>query len=208
MHMAFFAWQPGAILTSDCDEDVAEQCLSRRPNMARTPGAVGSCLASILEETSSPSSSSSSGSSSGLSSGASSAAVAPSSGGRGSRTLTDRCRVLADVAEPPNLRKAFDASLSVVVLQSQLEALESQTGMQVRAHGQACGADWHVVDKNLRTREQKSYVIWGIACRGGHAGVHHPGHQIGCTCSVLTTCGALQKTVRLGVMRAHGSTTV
>lgn len=154
MHMAFFAWQPGAILTSDCDEDVAEQCLSRRPNMARTPGAVGSCLASILEETSSPSSSSSSGSSSGLSSG-SSAAVAPSSGGRGSRTLTDRCRVLADVAEPPNLRKAFDASLSVVVLQSQLEALESQTGMQVGAHGQACGAYGHVVDKNLPTRERK-----------------------------------------------------
>jgi hypothetical protein len=32
-------------------------------------------------------------------------------------SLTDNCRVLADVAEPPNMKRQFDASLSVVLLQ-------------------------------------------------------------------------------------------
>lgn len=45
VHMAFFVWTEGAILTADCDVDVKELCLSVRPNMANTPGAVGQCLA-------------------------------------------------------------------------------------------------------------------------------------------------------------------
>jgi Golgi apparatus protein 1 len=46
--MAFFVWQPNAILTSDCDEDINNICLAARPNMAQRSGAVGSCLASIV----------------------------------------------------------------------------------------------------------------------------------------------------------------
>jgi len=109
MHMAFFVWQPGAILTSVCDEDITEQCLSKRPNMAKTPGAVGSCLASILEEL------------------AGKQAGAVYSG----RTLSDECRAFADVAEPPNMKQAFEASLSVALLQSQLSVIESSTGVQM-----------------------------------------------------------------------------
>ncbi len=48
VHMAFFVWAEGAILTADCDEDVKLHCLSVRPNMAATPGAVGQCLASLV----------------------------------------------------------------------------------------------------------------------------------------------------------------
>lgn len=48
VHMAFFVWAPNAILTSDCDEDINRLCLSQRPNMDQRPGAVGSCLASIV----------------------------------------------------------------------------------------------------------------------------------------------------------------
>lgn len=48
MHMAFFIWSPGSILTHPCDEDVAKQCLKARPNMDAVPGAVGSCLADIV----------------------------------------------------------------------------------------------------------------------------------------------------------------
>lgn len=48
VHMAFFVWQPGSILTNDCDEDIEQLCLEDRPNMALRPGAVGSCLASLV----------------------------------------------------------------------------------------------------------------------------------------------------------------
>lgn len=47
----------------------------------------------------------------------------------GMANLSDECRVLADVAEPPNMKQAFDAGLAVVLLQSQLGALESKTGL-------------------------------------------------------------------------------
>lgn len=116
VHMALFAWMPSAILTSVCDDDIQSQCLSRRPNMAKTPGAVGSCLASILDEMPPPSGS---------------AASAGGGGSQQQRTLSDKCRTLVDVAEPPNMKRAFEASLSVVVLKSQLEALESKTGVQM-----------------------------------------------------------------------------
>lgn len=48
VHMAFYVWQPAAILTTDCDEDIQQMCLSQRPNMASRPGAVGTCLAGIV----------------------------------------------------------------------------------------------------------------------------------------------------------------
>jgi hypothetical protein len=48
VHMAFFIWSPGAVLTAPCDEDVAALCLKKRPNMDAVPGAVGSCLADIV----------------------------------------------------------------------------------------------------------------------------------------------------------------
>ncbi len=50
VHMALFAWQAGATLTTDCDDDIQRLCLSVRPNMASRPGAVGSCLASIVSD--------------------------------------------------------------------------------------------------------------------------------------------------------------
>ncbi len=43
--------------------------------------------------------------------------------------LSDKCAALVDVAEPPNMKQAFDASLTVAMLQAQLQALESNTGL-------------------------------------------------------------------------------
>lgn len=37
--------------------------------------------------------------------------------------------MLADVAEPPNMKRAFETTLSVALLESQLSALESKTGL-------------------------------------------------------------------------------
>ncbi len=54
VHMAFFVWQEDAILTSDCDDDVRQLCLSERPNMAHTPGAVGQCLAQKVRSAPAP----------------------------------------------------------------------------------------------------------------------------------------------------------
>lgn len=45
--------------------------------------------------------------------------------------LTEECRVLADVAEPPNMKRAFETTLSVALLESQLSALESRTGLSM-----------------------------------------------------------------------------
>ncbi|GAX78146.1 hypothetical protein CEUSTIGMA_g5588.t1 [Chlamydomonas eustigma] len=123
VHMAFFAWRPGGIITSDCDKDIEANCASKRPNMAKTPGAVGSCLATILEEmVDSP------------------AGASKSRDEKTKRGLSESCRVLADVAEPPNVKAAFDASLTVVLMQSQLEALESKTGVQMLVRDRAGNA--------------------------------------------------------------------
>jgi Golgi apparatus protein 1 len=43
--------------------------------------------------------------------------------------LTDECKLLADVAEPPNMKRAFETTLSVALLESQLSSLESKTGL-------------------------------------------------------------------------------
>ncbi len=48
VHMAFFVWQPEAIITAPCDNDIERLCLAERPNMASRPGAVGTCLATLV----------------------------------------------------------------------------------------------------------------------------------------------------------------
>jgi Golgi apparatus protein 1 len=47
------------------------------------------------------------------------------------RRLSDECRVLADIAEPPNVKRAFDASLSFALIQQQLESVETHTGLEL-----------------------------------------------------------------------------
>lgn len=44
--------------------------------------------------------------------------------------LSDKCFVLADIAEPPNMKKAFESSLSFALLKDQLEKIETVTGIQ------------------------------------------------------------------------------
>lgn len=47
----------------------------------------------------------------------------------GTALLSDKCLPLVDVAEPPNMKQAFEAGLTVALLQSQLSAVESTTGL-------------------------------------------------------------------------------
>lgn len=46
-----------------------------------------------------------------------------------SRQLSPKCFVLADIAEPPNMKSAFESSLSIASLSSQLDSLGSATGL-------------------------------------------------------------------------------
>jgi Golgi apparatus protein 1 len=110
LHMAVRVWQPGAILTSVCDGDIRSQCLKERPNMAQTPGAIGQCLASIVKEMEE---------------------MEDSGKTRTTRSISEECRSLIEVAEPPDMRDAFDASLSLGFIQAQLEALEGPTGLNL-----------------------------------------------------------------------------
>ena len=107
LHMALRVWQPGAILTSVCDHDVQSQCLKSRPSMDKTPGAVGQCLALIVKEMEEE----------------------EDSGKASFRSISEDCRSITEVAEPPDMRIAFDASLSLGFIQAQLEALEGPTGL-------------------------------------------------------------------------------
>jgi Golgi apparatus protein 1 len=62
--------------------------------------------------------------------GSAAAAGGMSGGGDGNdAALSEACRVLADIAEPPTMKRAFDTTLSVALLESQLSALESKTGL-------------------------------------------------------------------------------
>lgn len=54
---------------------------------------------------------------------------APAATNSTSTTLSAACRLLADVAEPPNMRQSFEAGLTVALLQNQLSMIESTTGM-------------------------------------------------------------------------------
>ena len=46
--------------------------------------------------------------------------------------LSDQCFVLADIAEPPNMKRAYEASLTIVSLAAQLEASTGVSGLTVR----------------------------------------------------------------------------
>jgi hypothetical protein len=48
MHMAFFVWQPQALLTAPCDADIQRLCLSKSKGMEVTPGAVAVCISEIV----------------------------------------------------------------------------------------------------------------------------------------------------------------
>lgn len=48
LHMAFFIWIPGSVLTQPCDADIARVCLAQRPNMLHQPGQVGACVAGAV----------------------------------------------------------------------------------------------------------------------------------------------------------------
>jgi hypothetical protein len=43
--------------------------------------------------------------------------------------LSAQCSILADIAEPPNLKQAFDASLSFALLKSQMDHIDMATGI-------------------------------------------------------------------------------
>lgn len=149
VHMAFFVWQEDAILTSDCDDDVRQLCLSERPNMAHTPGAVGQCLAQKNEAGNLA---------------AASGKVASAAAGTSS-LLSEKCAALVDVAEPPNMKQAFEASLTVAMLQAQLQALESNTGLTMLKRDQQGNAQaitltgWTAL---LGIASMVVLVIWGI----------------------------------------------
>jgi hypothetical protein len=48
MHMAFFVWQPRALLTAPCDADIQQFCLSKSKGMEIMPGAVAVCISEIV----------------------------------------------------------------------------------------------------------------------------------------------------------------
>ncbi|EFJ50582.1 hypothetical protein VOLCADRAFT_103797 [Volvox carteri f. nagariensis] len=110
VHMAFFVWQRGAIITSECDDDIDKLCLADRPNMAARPGAVGTCLATLLERQD-----------------RASARLLQAT--TSDAALTPACARLADIAEPPNMKAAFESSLTFALLKDQLEAIEVATGL-------------------------------------------------------------------------------
>jgi hypothetical protein len=70
--------------------------------MDRTPGAVGTCLAGILEQ---------------LSAAEGASRKSGPAGTDAPPQLSDNCRALADVAEPPDVRAAFDTSLTFALVQ-------------------------------------------------------------------------------------------
>lgn len=127
VHMAFFVWEEKGLITAPCDEDIKAFCLTDRPNMGNTPGAVGTCLAEILEQNYQfldPHNN------------RRRLATLPDpkkskSGYVVVRQLSDQCRQLAEVAEPPNMRQAFEASLTVALLHNQLASMEDATGLQM-----------------------------------------------------------------------------
>ncbi|WIA10935.1 hypothetical protein OEZ85_011100 [Tetradesmus obliquus] len=117
VHMAFFIWSPNSIMTRECDADVQRVCLKDRPNMDRVPGQVGTCLADVMEQLQAAEATSRK-------------IVKEAPGAPGSPPqLSDECKLLADVAEPPNMKRAFETTLSVALLESQLSSLESKTGL-------------------------------------------------------------------------------
>lgn len=54
-----------------------------------------------------------------------SAATTPAAG----KQLSEACYILADIAEPPNMKQAFDKSLSFALLKDQLDKIDTATGL-------------------------------------------------------------------------------
>ncbi|GFH23193.1 uncharacterized protein HaLaN_20772 [Haematococcus lacustris] len=135
-------------MTSDCDDDIKNICLAARPNMSQRPGAVGSCLASILERQDGAGdrrilAKDDGGNAKDKSSQAAAATeagfdVGPVNNPKAlsGATLSPACSILADIAEPPNLKQAFDSSLSFALLKSQLDKIETATGIPLVARSQ------------------------------------------------------------------------
>lgn len=132
VHMAFFAWSPGAPLTAPCDEDIGKLCLKGRPSLDRKPGAIGTCLATILEEMAAAAGRAAADTRKGLRDPAVTTAAAPPGL---ARTLSPTCATLADVAEPPNMNRQFDASLLTAALVSKLKTLGDGTGLEMVKKG-------------------------------------------------------------------------
>jgi Golgi apparatus protein 1 len=44
VHMAMFIWTSGQLLTTACDGEVQDVCVSKRPSLPQTTGAVLTCL--------------------------------------------------------------------------------------------------------------------------------------------------------------------
>eukprot|EP00775_Hariotina_reticulata_P012795 gene12795-12923_t len=138
VHMAFFIYSPNAILTHPCDTDIQEVCLRQRPNMYTEPGAIGTCLAEALEQLQ--------------------AAESPTSrkfarDAQAPPQLSKECRMLADVAEPPNMKRAFETTLSAALFESQLSALGSKTGLSM-------------LNRDSQGRAQSVTLTGGIAVAG------------------------------------------
>lgn len=82
-----------------------------------------------------------------------------------SSLLSEKCAALVDVAEPPNMKQAFEASLTVAMLQAQLQALESNTGLTMLKRDQQGNAQaitltgWTAL---LGIASMVVLVIWGI----------------------------------------------
>ncbi|KAG1660746.1 hypothetical protein FOA52_010620 [Chlamydomonas sp. UWO 241] len=127
VHMAFFAWAPGAPLTATCDDDINRLCLNARPGMSKRPGAVGSCLATILERSDRTSLLRRI-----LAEAEEAVQPAPTGSKGAGRKLGDACAALADIAEPPNMKAAFESSLSFAALATQLG---SATGLSTVTTG-------------------------------------------------------------------------
>lgn len=151
VHMAFYIWQTGATLTSPCDDDIQRICLSSRPNMAQRPGAVAACLAGIVEKMAQsmvrrllPEAAGKAGvaAAGGKATVAAAADSAPIIRNPAVEVLSEKCKTLAAIAEPPNMKKQFESSLTTALLTTQLEKIEVKTGVplvQKDRRGQANG---------------------------------------------------------------------
>eukprot|EP00798_Chlamydomonas_sp_ICE-L_P016762 gene16762-23035_t len=141
LHMALFIWRdsPDIILTKDCDEDIKNICLTRRPNMASTLGAVGECLGKMAErgderrlgEAGEDEEEEEETEEDEEEEETEEEEVAGSAGSKrtfGPRArLSEKCYALVNIAEPPSQKKSFDASLSFAMLKNQLDKIDATT---------------------------------------------------------------------------------
>lgn len=82
---------------------------------------------------------------------------------KAARALSDTCRVLADIAEPPNMKQAFDASLSVVLLQVRAglcQLCSMWYGYGLRSKAAACQTRAACVHHACGTLYAAHTVVW------------------------------------------------